>query len=77
MSRPARFEHNRYLGDKRSLVVYDLDMYGSDERVTERVDELIASERFLTFGPDILPEARNRNYHPDRSITRAVAAAEE
>ena len=77
MSRPTRFEHNRYLGDKRSLVVYDLDMYGSDERVTARVDELMASERFLTFGPDTLAEARNRNYHADRSIKRAVATGDE
>jgi len=77
MSRPTKFEHNRYLGDKRSLVVYDLDMYGSDERVTERVDELLASERFLAFGPDTLAEARNRNYHPDRSIKRALAGGDE
>ena len=25
MERPSRFEHQRYLGDKRSQVVYDLD----------------------------------------------------
>ena len=77
MGRPTRFEHNRYLGDKRSLVVYDLDMYGSDERVTARVDELLESERFLSFGPDTLAEARNRNYRPDRSIKRARAAGDE
>ena len=58
MSRPSRFEHHRWLGDKRSLRVHDLD------HVTDgcRLDELLASERFATFGPDTLPEARNRGY---------------
>jgi hypothetical protein len=66
MTRPARFEHNRYLGDKRTLIVYDLDRYGTDEEVTAKVDELLASERFLTFGPDTLAEARNRHFRPWR-----------
>jgi hypothetical protein len=77
MSRPTKFEHNRYLGDKRRQVVYDLDMYGSDEHVTAAVDDVLAAETFQTFGPDTLAEARNRNYHPDRSIKRALAAGNE
>ena len=58
MNRPIRYEHNRFLGDKRRQVVYDLD------DVTERavVDELVASEQVATFGPDTLAEARNRGY---------------
>ncbi len=68
MARPSRFEHHKYLGDKRNQVVYDLDLYGSDERVTEKVDGILAAESFLAFGPDTLAEARNRGYHPDRSI---------
>src|SRR5262245_34566295 len=34
VARPVRFEHYRYVGDKRSLVVYDLDLYGVDDEVT-------------------------------------------
>ena len=74
MGRPTRFEHNRYLGDKRSQVVYDLDLADSDPDVAARIDELMASERFAAFGPDTLAEARNRGYHPHRSIRRAEAA---
>ena len=76
MSRPTRFEHNRYLGDKRTQVVYDLDLADSDPGVASAVEELLASERFAAFGPDTLAEARNRGYRPDRSIRRAQAAVE-
>ena len=65
MSRPTRFEDFRYLGDKRTQVVYDLDR--DDPDVAERVAELLASERLAAFGPDTLEEARNRGYHPFRS----------
>lgn len=60
MSRPTRFEHYQYLGDKRSLVVHDLDNIADGCQL----DELLASEQFATFGPDIIPEARNRGYKP-------------
>ena len=62
MSRPARFEDFRYLGDKRTQVVHDLDR--DDPESQSRVAELIASERFAAFGPDTLAEARNRGYRP-------------
>ena len=64
MSRPTRFEHSRYLGDKRTQVVYDLD--DADDDTAARVDELLASEQFAAFGPDSLDEARNRGYRPFR-----------
>jgi hypothetical protein len=57
--RPTRFEHNRYLGDKRTQVVYDLDDAATP---SDAIDELVASGKGATFGPDTLPEARNRNY---------------
>jgi hypothetical protein len=63
MSRPLRFEHFRWLGDKRTQVVYDLDAV-TDAAV---IDELIASEQYAAFGPDTLAEARNRGYR-HRSI---------
>ncbi len=65
MARPTRFEHFRWLGDKRNQVVYDLDAEDLDQ---EAVDELLKSEMFATFGPDTLAEARNRGYRPWRTL---------
>jgi len=74
VSRPSRFESFRYLGDKRSQVVYDLDV--TDEAGLQPViDELVQSEAFAAFAPDTLAEARNRGYHPHRSIRAEDAAA--
>jgi hypothetical protein len=58
MARPARFEHYRWLGDKRTMTVHDLDAVGDPCAL----DDLLASEQFLVFGPDTLAEARNRGY---------------
>ena len=58
MKRPVRVEHFRWLGDKRNQRVYDLDEV-IDESV---IEELMASEQYLVFGPDTLAEARNRGY---------------
>ena len=71
MSRPLKFEENRYVGDKRSQVVYDLD--SADPESVAAVEELMVAETFLAFGPDTLEEARNRGYRPHRSIRRANA----
>jgi hypothetical protein len=68
VSRPTRFEHFQYLGDKRKQVVYDLDLAGSDETVAAAITELLASEQFAAFAPDTLAEARNRGYRAHRSI---------
>jgi len=74
MSRPTRFEHFQYLGDKRSQRVYDLDLADSDPRVAKAVADILASEQFAAFSPDTLAEARNRGYRPDRSISEAARA---
>ena len=66
MSRPARFEDHRYLGDKRTQVVYDLDLV-EDAGLEDAIAELVTSERFLAFGPDTLEEARNRCYRLHRA----------
>ena len=58
MERPTRFEHHRFLGDKRNQRVYDLDRF-TDEDV---IADLMAAETYLCFGPDTLAEARNRGY---------------
>ena len=60
MARPTRFEHFHWLGDKRSVIVHDLD-----NTVDEcAIDDLMAAETYQAFGPDTLPEARNRGYRP-------------
>ena len=58
MARPTRFEHHRWLGDKRTQRVHDLD------QATDAcgIDELMSSEQLASFGPDLLAEARNRGY---------------
>ncbi len=58
MQRPSRFEHTRYLGDKRTQLVYDVDAWTD----TEVIDGIVAAETGLCFGPDTLDEARNRGY---------------
>jgi hypothetical protein len=68
MGRPTRFEHHRYLGDKRNQVAYDLDLIDGDAEVRKAVDELLASEQFAAFAPDTLAEVRNRGYRPHHSI---------
>ena len=69
MNRPTRFEHNQYVGDKRSRVVHDLDAAGA----ACAIDELMASEQFAAFGPDSLAEARNRGYRPHPPCTGGAA----
>ena len=58
MERPTRFEHARYLGDKRTQLVYDLDEW-TDEAT---IDEIVREGVGIQFGPDTLAEARNRGY---------------
>jgi hypothetical protein len=77
VTRPSRFEHHRYVGDKRSQTVYDLDLADGDPDVAARIDELLASEQFVCFGPDTLAEARNRCYRPHRSIVEATRDTDE
>ena len=58
MQRPSRFEHTRFLGDKRTQLVYDLDAWDD----AEVIDDIVETETGLCFGPDTLVEARNRGY---------------
>lgn len=71
MARPVRFEHYRYLGDKRTMLVHDMDR----DDACEAVAELGASPAQGTvFGPDSVPEARNRGY---KACGRCCAAVSE
>ncbi len=58
MDRPSRFEHARFLGDKRTQFVYDLDEWTDEAVVNEFVDAGVG----IQFAPDTLAEARNRGY---------------
>ena len=58
MERDPKFEHSRFIGDKRTQLVYDLDSW-DDPAI---IDEIVAQGVGLSFGPDTLPEARNRGY---------------
>jgi hypothetical protein len=58
MDRPSRFEHARFVGDKRTQLVYDLDEWGDGDIVREFVDGGVG----IQFAPDTLAEARNRGY---------------
>jgi hypothetical protein len=58
MDHHPKFEHSRFIGDKRTQLVYDLDTWDEPDIINEIVDEGVG----LSFGPDTLAEARNRGY---------------
>ena len=58
MQRPGCFAHTRYLNDKRTQLVYDLDEWTEPTII----DDIVATNSGICFGPDTLPEARNRGY---------------
>ncbi len=47
MERPARFDPVRFLGDKRTQLVYDLDEWDDPAPV----ESLLAAETGICFGP--------------------------
>ena len=65
MERPGKFEHFRFVGDKRTQIVYDVDEL--DEPAI--IDELMVAGTFTSFAPDTLAEARNRGYRPYKNPT--------
>jgi hypothetical protein len=73
MERLGRFENYRFVGDRRTQVVHDIDQVPGDH--AEAIAELVAAEAFTCFGPDTLAEARNRGYRLCRSCRRARRAA--
>jgi hypothetical protein len=68
MQRPSRFEHARFVGDKRTQLVYDLDTWTKAATVGEIAD----SGAGIQFGPDTLVEARNRGYTLARPGMRRI-----
>lgn len=61
MQRPSRFEHARFLGDKRTQLVYDLDAI-DDDAGKAVIHEIADAGVGIQFGPDTVAEARNRGY---------------
>ena len=59
------------MGDKRVQVVHDLDNVTPDCHL----DDLLAAETFVSFGPDTLVEATNRCYKACRHCARPGAGA--
>lgn len=58
MDHHPKFEHSRFIGDKRTQLVYDLDAWDD----ADIIDEIVTAGVGLSFGPDTLAEARNRGY---------------
>ncbi len=71
MERPSRFEHARFIGDKRTQLVYDLDEWEDEAAVAAFVDAGVG----IQFGPDTLAEARNRGYTLARPGMRRIRRA--
>ena len=45
MSRPTALEHFRFVGDKRTQIVYDIDLAGSDPEVAAAVEAALFEEK--------------------------------
>lgn len=58
MEPPKELEGHRYVGDKRTQIVYDMENCDKPELV----EDIVSHKAYATFGPDELPEARNRGY---------------
>ena len=68
MSRLKRFEDHRFIGDRRTMKVYDCDDEGQYEHLASLVKahDLWGANQLQTFAPDDLAEAENRGFrsHP-------------
>ena len=71
MDHHPKFEESRFLGDKRTQLVYDLESWDDDAAINEFVDLGVA----LSFAPDTLPEARNRGYRLATPGSKAIKRA--
>ena len=66
MDIPRELHGRRFVGDKRNQVVYDMAAECVDPAVEAQlvaaVADIVTAQSYATFGPDELPEARNRGY---------------
>ena len=58
MAELKQFPDHRYVGDKRTQLVYDLRA----DSHSDAIAALAESEQLICFAPDTLAEARNRGY---------------
>lgn len=68
MGRLRRFPHNRYVGVREEMIVYDCDDEAQYTVLSERIDgeDLIRRCLVQAFAPDSPAEARNRGFRPPR-----------
>jgi hypothetical protein len=68
MVRIKRFESQRYVGARDTMIVYDTDDDSQAEDLTARAraDGLLGRNLLQSFAPDELAEARNRGFKPVR-----------
>ncbi|WP_419944814.1 hypothetical protein [Candidatus Poriferisodalis sp.] len=70
MDIPRELAGCRFVGDKRNQIVYDMESEPDDpalaEQIADAVADIVAVQSYATFGPDELPEARNRGYRLSR-----------
>ncbi|NOY56830.1 MAG: hypothetical protein GXP34_12725 [Actinobacteria bacterium] len=66
MARLQRFENNRYIGIRDTMVFYDCDDDEQFALLQGRVEaeDLLDRKLLSSFGPDEPPEARNRGFRP-------------
>ncbi|MCL1598609.1 MAG: hypothetical protein M3094_05460 [Actinomycetia bacterium] len=64
MARLGRFEEHRFIGTRDDMVVYDCDVEGQFEALSERVAarDLVATKQIQTFAPDTPAQARNQGF---------------
>ncbi len=70
MDIPRELAGCRFVGDKRSQIAYDMESEPDDPAVAQQiaaaVADIVSAQSYATFGPDELPEARNRGYRLSR-----------
>ena len=70
MDIPRELTGCRYVGDKRSQIVYDMEAEledpAADQQMAAAVADIVSAQSYATFAPDELPEARNRGYRLSR-----------
>ena len=64
MSRLPRFDHYRYIGVRDTMKVYDCDDDEQFAALQVMSERMLEANLLQTFGPDTLPEARNRGFRP-------------
>lgn len=69
MARLRRFERNRFVGARDTMVVYDCDDPEQSAALERRMesDDLLGAKLVQTYGPDTLTEARNRGFRSFRT----------